>query len=354
MKRLTNTKALFLTLLTLIVFSISSVRAEDLDRIVNLSGYWKFTIGTDEEWSKADYDDSDWDEIMVPRSWEHEGYDDYNGYAWYRKKISMPQHAHHQQLYLVLGKIDDADEVYLNGQLIGKKGDFPPKFTTAYGQERRYPIPANLIRHNGQNTIAIKVYDSYDRGGITEGRIGIYIDRDHAYLDFVLSGEWKFNTGDNKYWRTAEFDDSNWNSIPVPARWEEYGYADYDGYAWYRKTFAMPQNLKQKELYISLGKIDDYDQVYFNGELIGNVFELEKDGDYRSKGWEYNARRVYKIPANLIKTENTVAVRVYDKIWDGGIYEGPIGLMTHENYIAYKKKHHKGRSFWDYINDAYF
>lgn len=354
MKRPVNIKAIILTSLAFLLLSNNAIFAEDLDKIVSLSGYWRFSIGTDSDWAKSNYDDSGWDEIMVPSSWEREGYDDYNGYAWYRKKIRIPEDAITQPLYLVLGNIDDADEVYFNGQLIGKRGGFPPKYSTAYGHHRRYAIPASLIKSDSKNTIAVKVYDSQGNGGITGGNVGIYRDRDYEFLDFDLSGEWKFNTGDSKYWRAEEFDDNDWNTIPVPARWENHGYANYDGYAWYRKTFSMPTNLKKQDLYISLGKIDDYDQVYFNGHLIGNVFDLEKDGDYRSKGWEYNARRLYKIPEQYIKNINTIAVRVYDKTLDGGIYEGPIGLMTKDNYSNYKEKHHRGRSFWDYFYDGFF
>lgn len=353
MKRIQTTKAILLFLVVML-FSNSTLHAEDLRKVVNLSGYWKFSIGDDANWAQANYNDSDWDEIMVPSSWEREGYNDYNGYAWYRKKISIPDFSKDQPIYLLLGNIDDANEVYFNGKLIGLNGSFPPNYTTAYGQERRYTIPTNYIRHNGENTIAVKVYDSHLNGGITNGKVGIYIDEDFSYLNFVLSGEWKFKTGDSKYWRTIQYDDSNWETVHIPSEWENNGHPNYDGYAWYRRTFTIPSELKNKELYISLGKIDDYDQVYLNGELIGNVFDLEKDGDYRAKGWEYNARRVYKIPSKILTTHNTIAVRVYDKTMRGGIYEGPIGLMTRSNYEDYMQKHHKGRTFWDYIYDELF
>ena len=52
-------------------------------------------------------------------------------------------------LYLVLGRIDDADEVYLNGKLIGKSGNFPPEYITAYNKVRRYNIPQGILK-NGE------------------------------------------------------------------------------------------------------------------------------------------------------------------------------------------------------------
>ena len=74
-------------LLTL-AFSIS-VHAEDLQKIVSLSGNWKFSIGDDIQWASPSYDDSDWDQIRVPGQWEDQGYNEYNGYAWYRKTFKM-------------------------------------------------------------------------------------------------------------------------------------------------------------------------------------------------------------------------------------------------------------------------
>ncbi|MEJ2495328.1 MAG: hypothetical protein P8Y79_13480 [Ignavibacteriaceae bacterium] len=35
--------------------------------------------------------------------------------------------------------------------------------------------------------------------------------------------------------------------------------------------------------------------------------------------------------------ENVISVRVYDGMVDGGIYDGPIGLITQEEYTAYWK-----------------
>ena len=347
-------KYILLTILTMVFLSLSEVHAEDLRKVINLNGYWKFSIGTDENWANPNYNDNDWDEIMVPRQWEHEGYNDYNGYAWYRKKVVISSMGNEQPFYLLLGNIDDANEVYFNGVLIGKNGSFPPKYSTAWGQDRRYLIPSELIKETGKNTIAVKVYDSHEGGGIVGGKIGIFIDEDLSFLDYILAGEWKFSIGDSKYWRTAEFDDSDWMPVQIPSDWDSYGYPLYDGYGWYRKEFTMPKNLKNQTVYLSLGKIDDYDQVYFNGELIGNVFDLEKDADYRARGWEYNARRVYKIPSNVIKDKNTIAVRVYDKTQRGGIYEGPIGIMTQQNYTQYKEKHHRHRTFWDYVYDELF
>ena len=109
------------------------------------------------------------------------------------------------------------------------------------------------------------------------------------------------------------------------------------------------------DYYVSLGKIDDIDDVYLNGKHIGSVYDLRKDGDYRRSGWEYNARRLYKIPAGLLKADapNVLAVRVYDGQMRGGIFEGPIGIMSAENYKRYRNKYFSTQPFWDSIFDMF-
>jgi hypothetical protein len=337
----------------LLAFSVT-ITAEDLRKIVNLSGSWKFSVGDDKTWANPDYDDSDWDVISVPSRWEDQGYNDYNGYAWYRKTFIVNDFTTYGDVYLRLGKIDDVDEVYFNGKLIGGRGSFPPKYETAYDQDRKYIVPKDLIKINGENVIAIEVFDEYMEGGVVAGPVGMYIDEDINFLDLIIVGNWKFHLGDNKQWSNPDYDDSGWENIAVPQEWDNQGYGDYDGYAWYRRNFKVPNGFIEDNMYLSLGRIDDYDYVYVNGKLIGSVFDLEKDKEYRHKGAEYRARRVYKIPNGLIKEGvNIIAVRVYDQVWRGGIYEGPIGIMKESNYKKYHKKNYSNQPFWDFIFDEF-
>jgi sialate O-acetylesterase len=346
----------FFAFIALVVIFNVSAHAEDLQKIVSLSGYWKFSIGDDIGWASPSYDDSDWDQITVPGQWENEGYNDYNGYAWYRKSFRTGDLPANTTIYLKLGRIDDVDVVYLNGKEIGSGGKFPPDFETAYNRIRKYIIPAGSLKEDGENVIAVKVYDSYLEGGIVEGPVGLYFDEDNDFLSFKLNGKWKFHTGNNKDWKSPDFKDEEWKTINVPSAWENEGYDDYDGYAWYRIEFSLPQNHTTGELYLSLGKIDDIDDVYLNGEHIGDVYDLRRDAEYRMSGWEYNARRIYKINEGLLNRngKNTIAVRVYDEQGLGGIYEGPIGFMSAENCRRYRNKYHSDRSFWDYMFDKFF
>lgn len=351
-----------ITAASMLLFLLGScyvnIQGDDLVRIIPLSGYWKFSVGDNMKWARPNYDDSKWDEIHVPGRWEESGYDGYNGYAWYRKKFNVDdmEISPESNLYLVFGRIDDADEVYLNGKLIAGSGKMPPDYVSAYSDRRKYLVPANLLIQGGENTLAVRVYDSYLEGGIVSGPVGFYLDDNNQYLEQDLSGEWKFHPGDNKQWRKPGYKDNLWDTLNVPADWESQGYPQYDGYAWYRKSFTLNRDLRKEELYLSLGKIDDYDYVYLNGELIGSVFQLDHDGEYSREGMEYRARRIYAIPEDLLKTRdrNVLAIRVYDGQSRGGIYEGPIGIMTAKEMKEYVHRHHSNQPFWDFIIDEFF
>jgi hypothetical protein len=65
--------------LLVILSNSEGVFANNLKEIVNLKGMWKFSIGDHPDWKNPDYNDKDWDKIYVPRSWEGNGYNDYNG-----------------------------------------------------------------------------------------------------------------------------------------------------------------------------------------------------------------------------------------------------------------------------------
>ena len=82
-----------------------------------------------------------------------------------------------------------------------------------------------------------------------------------------LSGYWKFNIGDDNKWADYNFNDKNWEEVRVPSSWEDEGYHGYNGYAWYRKTFSLPKNLENNSLYVTLGYIDDVDEVYFKRKI---------------------------------------------------------------------------------------
>ena len=327
--------------------------AENWQKINDLNGEWKFEIGDQSAWSRPDFNDDSWSKIIIPSSWEEQGFPGYDGFAWYRRKFFFDSPNLNNTFYLWLGRIDDSDETYLNGQLIGTEGSFPPDYETAYFQFRRYIIPPGILKLNGENVVAVKVYDEELAGGIIEGDIGIFVDQDELIPEVNLAGVWKFKTGDSLNWKEKQYRDDHWQPITVPGFWENQGPRDYDGFGWYRLRFTIPDRLKKEKLILLLGKIDDLDECYLNGSRVGHTGNMNVPSEEISFDNEYQELRAYYIPDNQLfqPDGNILAVRVYDGYIDGGIYEGPVGIITRESYLKWldKIKEEKWKFFKNFL-----
>ena len=314
------------------------VLAGEIYQEINLQGAWKFMKGDNPDYADQEWNDSQWNTIQVPGKWEDQGNRDYDGYAWYRTKIRIPASLKNNGIILRLGKIDDVDMVFVNGQFLQGRGNFPPHYQSAFNWDRQYLIPADMIHFNQDNVIAVRVYDEWGDGGITSGPVGLY-SQELIKLSLDLSGNWLFRTGDQPDYSEPEFDDSTWKQVHVPSTWENQGAAAYDGYSWYRKSVKIPRRLQGDKIILVLGRIDDSNEVYFNGIRIGRTGGMPK-GNERVYTDSWQQERFYYIPVHAINwdSDNMIAVRVYDKEGNGGIYEGPIGLATQKAFIQYRSR----------------
>ncbi|HEX8061157.1 MAG TPA: beta galactosidase jelly roll domain-containing protein [Cyclobacteriaceae bacterium] len=314
------------------------------DRKVNLRGNWKFSLGDNMNFAKPNYDDTKWEEMYVPAAWQEEGFKEYRGYAWYRYHFEI-EFKDNDPLFIELGRIDDVDEVYINGHLVGTTGGFPPAYYTAYSVNRSYLIPTEFLVKGKSNIIAVRVFDEGGEGGILGKYPGIYSYADVYSNGFTLMGNWKFQLSDDINWAKEDFDDSKWENIAVPASWENQGFRDYDGFAWYRKKFALPKDFETKDMVILVGRIDDMDQVYLNGTLVGSTGNIERRWAHNN---ECNMSRTYFLPDGLLKpgVTNTIAVRVYDQEGRGGIYEGPVTIISRTEYKAFWKEYNGEDFSW--------
>ncbi len=120
-------------------------------------------------------------------------------------------------------------------------------------------------------------------------------------------------------WAALEFDDAAWMTLAVPGQWEA-NLGDFDGVVDFRKVIDLPAEWRGQELALELGAIDDWDQTFVGGRLIGTT------GGETPSYW--SAKRSYIVPAELTKAEKLVlAVRVAD-IRGGGGFTGPEKLLT--------------------------
>ena len=137
---------------------------------------WRFTTGDDAAWARPEFDDSAWNPIEVGKPWEKAGHKGYDGYGWYRLRVSVPKtesngayFEHYQKLTLVLGAVDDVDVTYFNGVEVGRTGSAPDDTQGHKETIRRYDVPAEHVRWDAENVIAVRVFDSGGDGGIRKG-----------------------------------------------------------------------------------------------------------------------------------------------------------------------------------------
>jgi hypothetical protein len=142
-----------------------TLRPAEGDGSIPLPVQWKFSPGDSMARKDPGFDDAQWKEIAIPSRWEDAGYTGLDGFAWYRVKFSVPAGWKHGPMKLYLGRIDDCDETYLNGTLVGKSGTLPPGYVTDWTSFRIYTIPEALMNWEGENTIAVRAYDGGGPGG---------------------------------------------------------------------------------------------------------------------------------------------------------------------------------------------
>lgn len=123
-------------------------------------------------------------------------------------------------------------------------------------------------------------------------------------------------------------DEQTMQTVRVPMEMERYGkgWADANGEVVFRKTIDIPENMVGKDLELDLGVVDDFDETYFNGQLVGKV-----DKSYEEY-WGFE--RKYRIQASLVKSgKNVIAMRVFDRYGKGGLLgsEKPMTLRVRQS-----------------------
>ncbi|WP_336518474.1 sialate O-acetylesterase [Pollutibacter soli] len=136
------------------------------------------------KWYETSYMPKGWHSINIPGYWEDQGVRDLNGVVWYRKEIEVPLAMAGKPGKIQMGRIVDADIVYLNGQQVG---------TTSYQYpQRRYAIPPGLLKA-GKNLMVIRVTNQQNKGGFVPDKpYTIIVGSD----TIDLKGEWQFKVGE--------------------------------------------------------------------------------------------------------------------------------------------------------------
>jgi sialate O-acetylesterase len=134
-------------------------------------------------WYSPELNTDNWETMYLPGYWADTKVGPVNGVVWFRKEITVPATLAGKQASLKLGRVADADSVFINGRFVGTTG-------SQYSQ-RTYRIPADLLRE-GKNTIVIRVINYIRHGGFVPGK-QYEISADGNTVN--LEGEWKYRIG---------------------------------------------------------------------------------------------------------------------------------------------------------------
>ena len=140
----------------------------------DLNGTWRFRFGDDgpepaetgveNGWHRADYDDSDWDEVAVPLPWDlydtpgfdttdgdhwGEGTAHRDGYGWYRRTIRVPESWAGRAVSLRFLAASYRARVYVNGEHVADHEGGHTPFTLDVNEHLAY---------GADNVIAVRVY----------------------------------------------------------------------------------------------------------------------------------------------------------------------------------------------------
>lgn len=136
------------------------------------------------KWFDTAYVPKGWQTINIPGYWEDQGVRDLNGVVWYRREIDIPAAMTGVPATVFLGRIVDADVLYINGRQVGR--------TTYQYPQRRYAIPAGVLKP-GKNLLVVRVTNTMGKGGFVPDK-PYYIQAGGQMLD--LKGYWQYKVGE--------------------------------------------------------------------------------------------------------------------------------------------------------------
>ena len=135
-------------------------------------------------WAQTDYNDSRWPQMVLPQLWESAGLKSLDGILWFRYHFNLSENEAKEGVLLSLGAIDDNEQTYVNGTLIGK--------TEGYNIPREYSIPDSLL-NPGKNVITVRAHDTGGGGGFGGEPKEMFIKTNAG--QYSIAGNWRYRIG---------------------------------------------------------------------------------------------------------------------------------------------------------------
>lgn len=134
-------------------------------------------------WSTVELDDSDWNTMEIPGYWDETYPQIKNGVVWFRREFQVSKQDAGKPAYLNMGRIVDADSVFINGKCVGNVTyQYPPRW---------YDVPEDVLVE-GRNVIVVRVVSNAGRGGFVPDKS---YELTTATTKTDLRGTWKIRQG---------------------------------------------------------------------------------------------------------------------------------------------------------------
>lgn len=243
-----------------------------------------------------------WKPINIPGYWEDQGIKDLNGTVWYRKEIDIPAAMTGKEAKIFLGRIVDADELYINGAKLAN--------TSYQYPQRRYKIAPGVLKA-GKNLFVIRVTNFSGKGGFVP---------DKPYCLFVgndtidLKGTWQYKVGEvfvprppsGPFGIAAQNQPAAlYNAMVAPA----INYA-IKGFCWYQgeSNAGRPDEYLQ----LQIAQINDWRNKWKQGDLPFLYVQLPGFMDYNYLPSESNWAKLREAQLKALSAPNTAMVVAID------------------------------------------
>jgi sialate O-acetylesterase len=273
---------------------------EENDRRINTDWYKSLNDqdeGLKKHWSEPDFDDSTWATMNIPGYWADSALGNVNGAVWFRKEVDL-SNIKAATAKLILGRIVDADSVYVNGNFVGTTSyQYPP---------RKYVFDPKLLKQ-GKNEIAVRIINNSGRGGFVEDKpYKLVVDND----SIDLKGSWKYQLG------------ARISPLPPPTslRWKPVGlyYAmiaplknyGIKGILWYQGESSTSKPLEYAALMETL--IENWRTQWNQKNLPFLFVQLANFMEPKSEPSESNWAELRQQQKNILKVPNTGMVVAID------------------------------------------
>src|SRR5690606_35303607 len=142
----------------------SALRADTVDLVG-----WE--LATDPEdrglaagWQRGTATDGDWRPVRAGAHWESQGFEHYDGVAWYRTTLEVPERWRGATVRAVFEGVDDSYRLYVDGEEVARHGD--PEAGETVWLVRTVCDLSEHLNYGAANHVVLRVVDHNGAGGL--------------------------------------------------------------------------------------------------------------------------------------------------------------------------------------------